>query len=89
MSKIFPYGEKEITYLKSVDTVLPLSAIPNTGVLSLKERLCEFLTFLFQWRFLFLPPTNVSSASTLLLNFPLFRKILQPLIRCCIYHVDF
>ena len=66
-----------------------LWSIPKTGVLSIKLLPWEFFTFLSQWRFLFFPPTNVSSISTFPFSFPLFLHIKQVLIFCNIYQAVF
>src|SRR5207244_4699387 len=41
-----------------------LSIIPSTGILSFQFLPWHLGAFLFQWRFLFLPPIKVSSIST-------------------------
>ena len=69
---------------------LPLrSTIPNTGVLSFVLRPCENSTFLSACRFLFLPPTYVSSSSTVLVRSLLFSIPKQLRMRCSINHAVF
>ena len=63
--------------------------IPTTGVLSLWERPCECATFLFQWRFLFLPPTSVLSISTSSIRGFSLARYIWLLILCNMNHAVF
>ena len=70
--------------------ILPhLWCIPNIGTLSMKLLPCEFFTFLSRCLFEFIPPTNVSSISTLSDRNPPFLKDTDVLIRCSILHAVF
>jgi len=62
---------------------MPLLIAPQTGILSLQLLPWELGTFLFQCRFLFLPPIKVSSISTMPSSIVLKIGVLKVFLKRC------